>query len=117
MKIWLDREHRLAIPKSPIHEALTYLANQWAALNVYVTDGHLAIDNNIAERAIKPFGIGRKNWMFFGSDRGGRTLATLASFTATCELFHINPWTWLRDTLTALPITPADKLATLLPEK
>jgi hypothetical protein len=52
---------------------------------VYVTDGELAIDNNAAERAIKPFAIGRKNRIFFGSDRGGRTLATLASFTATCH--------------------------------
>lgn len=92
LKIWLDREH-LAIPKSPIHEALTYLANQWTALNIYLHDGDLAIDNNAVERALKPFAIGRKNWMFFGSDRGGRTLATLASFTATCELVHINPWT------------------------
>ena len=50
--------------------------NQWDALTVYLRDGDLAIDNNIAERAVKPFAIGRKNWMFFGSDRGGRTLAT-----------------------------------------
>jgi transposase len=117
MKQWLDREQRNVIPQTPIAEALTYAANQWEALNVYVRDGDLAIDNNIAERAVKPFGIGRKNWMFFGSDRGGRTLATLASFTATCELLKINPWTWLRDTLTKLPITPADQLATLLPAK
>lgn len=112
---WLDRESRTAIPKTPIADAFTYALNQWAALSVYVTDGDLAIDNNAAERAIKPFTIGRKNWMFFGSDRGGQTLATLASFTATCELFKINPWIWLRDTLTRLPITPADQLATLLP--
>jgi transposase len=112
---WLDREARTAIPKTPIHEAFTYALNQWAALNVYITDGDLAIDNNIAERAVKPFAIGRKNWMFFGSDRGGQTLATLASFTATCELFKINPWTWLRDTLTRLPATPTDQLVTLLP--
>jgi hypothetical protein len=115
MKGWLDREQAMALPKTPIGEAFTYLTNQWTALNVYVRDGDLAIDNNAAERAIKPFGIGRKNWMFFGSDRGGRTLAILASFTATCELFKINPWTWLRDTLTKLPTTPADQLATLLP--
>ena len=53
--------------------------------------------------------------MFFGSDRGGRTLAILASFTATCELLKINPWTWLRDVLTKLPTMPADQLVTLLP--
>lgn len=115
LRDWLDREQARALPKTPIAEALGYALNQWAALTVYVTDGALAIDNNAAERAIKPFAIGRKNWLFFGSDRGGRALATLASFTATCQLWHINPWTWLRDTLTRLPLTPADQLATLLP--
>jgi transposase len=115
LKVWLDREHARALPKTPIGEAFTYLANQWAALTVYVQDGDLAIDNNAAERAIKPFAIGRKNWMFFGSDRGGRTLAVLASFTATCELMKVNPWTWLRDVLTKLPTTPVDQLFTLLP--
>ena len=114
-KEWLDREKRRALPRTPIADAINYSINQWDALVVYVRDGNLAIDNNAAERAIKPFAIGRKNWMFFGSDRGGRVLATLSSFTATCELFHINPWTWLRDTLIRLPVTPVDQLATLLP--
>jgi transposase len=117
LKVWLDREQRTALPKTPIAEAITYAINQWSALNVYVCDGDLAIDNNIAERAIKPFAIGRRNWMFFGSDRGGRTLATLASFTATCELLKINPWTWLKEKLTQLPTTPADQLVTLLPSR
>jgi transposase len=115
LKDWLDREHRLAIPKTPIAEALGYALNQWIALTVFVTDGDLAIDNNAAERAIKPFAIGRKNWLFFGSDRGGQTLATLASFTASCQLLKLNPWLWLRDTLTRLPVTPDDQLAALLP--
>ena len=65
---------------------------------------------------MKPFAIGRKNWLFFGNDHGGRRLATLASFTATCQQFGLNPWTWLRETLTHLPITPADQLASLLPK-
>ncbi len=78
-------------------------------------DGDLSIDNNIAKRAIKPFAIGRKNWIFFGSDRGGCALAILASFTATCELLKMNPRTWLKETLTTLPTTPADQLAMLLP--
>ncbi len=115
LKDWLDREHAQAVPKTPIADAIHYALNQWTALTVYTTDGNLAIDNNAAERAIKPFAIGRKNWLFFGSDRGGQTLATLASFTATCQLLKINPWTWLRDTLNCLPTTPADQLDTLLP--
>jgi transposase len=112
---WLEAERVRAIPRTPLAEAIGYAVNQWDTLTVYVRDGRLAIDNNSAERAVKPFSIGRKNWLFFGSDRGGRTLATLASFTATCRQFGVNPWTWLRDTLTALPTTSADQLATLLP--
>ena len=115
-KEWLDREKLRALPRTPIAEAINDALNQWEALNVYVRDGNLAIDNNAAERAIKPFAIGRKNWMFFGSDRGGRTLAVLSSFTATCEQLKLNPWTYLRNTLTSLPNTPADQLATLLPQ-
>jgi transposase len=115
LKTWLDREQARALPRTPLADALTYAMNQWAALTVYVTDGDLAIDNNAAERAIKPFAIGRKNWLFFGSDRGGRTLATLCSLTATCELRGVNPWVYLKDTLTRLPTTPPDQLATLLP--
>jgi transposase len=114
-KDWLERQRREVVPKTPIAEAVNYALNQWTALNVYVTDGGLAIDNNTAERAIKPFAIGRKNWLFFGSDHGGQSLATLASFTATCEQMKLNPWPWLRDTLTQLPNTPADQLAALLP--
>ena len=116
LKDWLTRVAIDVLPKSPLGEAVTYARNQWAALNVYVTDGDLAIDNNTAERAVKPFALGRKNWLFFGNDRGGRRLATLASFTATCHQFAMNPWTWLKDTLTRLPVTPADHLATLLPK-
>ena len=112
---WLERERVQAIPRTPLAEAIGYAVNQWETLVVYLGDGRLAMDNNVAERAIKPFAIGRKNWLFFGSDRGGRTLAVLASFTATCLQFGINPWRWLRDTLTALPTTPANRLAELLP--
>ena len=115
LKDWLDHQSITALPKSPLGEAITYARNQWVALNVYVTDGALAMDNNLAERAVKPFAIGRKNWLFFGSDDGGRRLAMLSSFTATCQQFGVNPWTWLRNTLTRLPSTPDDQLVTLLP--
>ncbi len=115
LKTWLDHQRIQVVPKTPIADAINYALNQWSALTVYITDGDLAIDNNTAERAIKPFAIGRKNWLFFGSDHGGQTLATLASFTATCELMKLNPWPWLRDTLTRWPAIPADQLHTLLP--
>jgi len=115
--LWLEAEQQRMLPKSPLATAIGYALNQWSALNVYVTDGNLSIDNNIAERAIKPFAIGRKNWLFFGSANGGRTLAKLSSFTASCAMMQVNPWIWCRDTLTKLPTTPADQLASLLPRK
>ncbi len=115
LKVLLDQLALTALPKSPLGEAVTYARNQWAAFNVYITDGRLAIDNNTAERAVKPYAIGRKNWLFFGNDHSGRRLAVLSSFTATCQQFGLNPWTWLKDTLTRLPTTPAEQLATLLP--
>ena len=112
---WLDQVAVHALPKSPLGEAVTYARNQWAALNVFVTDGDLVMDNNLAERAVKPFAIGRKNWLFTGSDDGGERLAILGSFTATCQQFEVNSWRWLKETLTRLPVTPADQLVTLLP--
>ena len=115
LQTWLDALAITALPKSPLGEAVTYARNQWAALNVYVTDGRLAIDNNAAERGVKPYAIGRRNWLFFGNDHSGRRLAILSSFTATCQQCGVNPWTWLKETLTRLPTTPADQLPTLLP--
>jgi transposase len=115
LQTWLDQLAPTALPKSPLGEAVTYARNQWAALNVYVTDGRLAIDNNAAERAVKPYAIGRKNWLFFGNDHSGRRLAILSSFTATCQQCGVNPWTWLKETLTRLPTTPADQLEPFLP--
>ena len=115
LKSWLEKQRAEVLPKNPMAEAINYTLNQWEALNIYTCDGNLAIDNNIAERAVKPFAIGRKNWLFFNSDQCGKSLAILSSFTATCQQFGINPWTYLRDNLTKLPTTPAEQLHTLLP--
>jgi hypothetical protein len=112
---WLDQLQNQVLPKSPLGQALTYVRNQWAALNVYVTDGDLAIDNNAAERALRGTAIGRKNWLFFGSETGGQTAAVLMSFIATCQRHGINPWLYLKDALTRMPTCPAAEMASLLP--
>jgi transposase len=114
---WLDELRPRALPKSPLGQAVTYAANQWAALQVYVTDGDLAIDNNSAERALRKIAVGRKNWLFFGSDSGGTTAAILASFTETCHRRRLNPWTYLTEVLTILPNIPAGQIDTLLPDR
>ena len=90
--------------------------NQWSALNVYVTDGDLRIDNNAAENALRGTAVGRKNWLFWGSETGGQTAAVLTSFTVTCKRLGINPWLYLKDIFTRLPACPADQLPTLLPD-
>jgi hypothetical protein len=113
---WLDARRAGALPKSPLGVAITYATNQWAALNVYATDGDLAIDNNAAERALRGVAVGRKNWLFWGSDAGGKTAAVLTSLTATCKRHGIDPWSYLSDVLTRLPSYPAGRVAELLPD-
>jgi hypothetical protein len=77
----------------------------------------LHIDNNISERTLKLIGIGRNNWLFFGSDQGGQTAAVLFSFTATCKHLGIDTFAYLRDVLERLPTHPRDRLAQLLPHR
>lgn len=101
LQAWLAQQEFL--PKSAIGHAATYTRNQWEALNRYLEDGDLAIDNNAAERAMRPVAIGRKNWLFVGSPRAGRRAAVLMSLVASCKANHVEPWAWLRDVLIQLP--------------
>jgi transposase len=114
---WLEKQAASALPKSPLGEAVGYARNQWAALQVYTTAGFLEIDNNAAERALRVVAIGRKNYLFFGSDVGGETAAVLYSFTQTCQALGIEPWRYLRDVLERLPSHSDDRLAELLPDE
>ncbi len=112
---WLDARSQEVLPKSPLGEAIRYARGNWEALVRYVEDGELAIDNNAAERALRCVAVGRKNWMFVGSDRGGRTAAILYSFVATCKVHGIDPFAYLRDVLTRYSAHPARRIAELLP--
>jgi transposase len=114
---WLLVQKVLVLPKSPIASAINYVLNQWAALIVYTTDGDLDIDNNISERTLKLVGIGRKNWLFVGSDKGGQTAAVWYSFTATCKHLGIDAFTYLRDIFERLPTHPAESREELLPHR
>ncbi len=105
------------LPKSPMGQAIQYALNQWDALCVYTTDGRLAIDNNASENALRRVAVGRKNWLFVGSDNGGRTAATLFSMIATCERHRVEPMTYLRDVLTRIAAMPINELPGLLPDR
>jgi len=112
---WLEQLRATVLPKSPLGQAVGYAQNQWKALNVYLTDGDLRIDNNAAENALRGTAVGRKNWLFWGSETGGRTAAVLTSFTATCKRHGLNPWLYLKDVLTRLPSCPPEQRSALLP--
>ena len=113
LKSWLDAEEFL--PKSLIGRAATYTRNQWGGLNRYIADGELSIDNNRAERAMKPVAIGRKNWLFVGSAEAGRRAARLMSLVASCKENHVEPWAYLHAVISTLP-AGAD-LEALLPDR
>ncbi|MCI0655538.1 MAG: transposase [Acidobacteria bacterium] len=99
LRAWLELTAAKVLPKSPMGQAITYTLNQWAALNVYLTDGRLAMTNNAAERAVKPFAIGRKNWLFFQTEGGGRTASVLMSLLMTAKAAGIHPGDYFKDVL------------------
>ena len=122
-RAWLEELRLDSLPKSPIGTAARYVLGNWQALVRYCEDGELAIDNNAAERAVKPCAIGRKNWLFCGSDSGGRTAAILFTMTGSAKRHDLDPFAWLRDVLTRLPLLlaahdspPGDLLQPLLPD-
>ena len=110
------REIQLEVlPKSPAARAVRYVLNNWTALTRYTEDGHLEIDNNGTERSIRGIAVGRGNWVFFGSDKGGRTAAVLRSFVASCQRARLDPFAWFKDVLSRIPDHPITRLAELLP--
>jgi transposase len=115
--LWIDEQAKLVLPKSPIAQAIAYAQRQGEALLRFTEHGFLNIDNNAAERALRAGAVGRKNWMFVGSDEGGRTAAVLYSFTQTCRRHGIDPFAYLRDVLTRLPKADYQQLADLFPAR
>ena len=117
IRTYLVREQPQVLPKSPEGEAIAYTLANWKALTRYLDDGDLAIDNNGAERSLRGVAVGRKNWMFYGSDNGGRTAAVLSSLIATSKRGGLNPFAYLRDLFARISSHPQSRLAELLPDQ
>jgi transposase len=115
--IWLESQVGSTLPKSPLGEALGYARSNWKALNRYLEQPWLSIDNNASERAIRPIAVGRKNWLHLGSDAGGRTAAILLSVTQSARAFGLEPWSYLRDVLDRVSTHPSSRLSELLPDQ
>lgn len=103
LRNWLDKSLPEVAPNSATGKALNYLHNQWNKLIRYLDDGRLSIDNNATERAIKPFVIGRKNWLFADTTKGAQASANLYSLIETAKANGLEPYHYLRYLFTALP--------------
>ena len=110
---WID--HPSALPKSLLGKALTYLVNQEERLRRCLEDPELPIHNNDCERTLRHLAVGRKNWLVFGSPRGGRVAANLYSLMLSCRAVSVNPEAYLADVLTKVATTPASEVAALTP--
>lgn len=116
-KIQVERDHLAAtvLPKSPLGEAIRYLTNQWMALQRFVDDGRLAIDNNRAENQLRVVAVGRKNWLFAGSLEGARRAALLYSLVQSCKLVDVPPFEYLKDVLLRVATHPHRLITQLTP--
>ncbi len=99
LRTWMETERRRLSSKSDLGKALQYVLGRWTALARFTTDGHLAIDNNVAERALRGIAVTRKNFLFLGSDRGGERAAIIYTALETARLNGIDPEAWLADVL------------------
>jgi transposase len=118
MHEWLSEQLRGLRPKSALTGAIKYSLKNWDALCRFTTDGRIPIDNNRTERALRAQAVGRKNWLFLGSDNGGQTAAVLYSVVASAKCHHLDPEAYLTDVLRRLPaITNPLALRDLLPDR
>jgi transposase len=112
---WADETVRKLSRKSELAAAFRYMRGRWAALVRCFDDGRLALDNNPAERALRGVAVGRKNWLFAGSDAGGRRAAAMYSLIESAKLNSLNPQHYLTDVLARIADHPARQIAELLP--
>lgn len=117
LRLALDQCSASVLPKSPLGRAITYILKNWKALNRYTEAGYLSIDNNHSERQIKQLVIGRKNWLFAGSEGGAESAAILFSLVVSCKLHDVDPFAYFRDVLMRVDTHPAALVHQLTPRE
>jgi hypothetical protein len=100
---------------SDVAKAMNYMLKRWDGFARFIDDGRICLTNNAAERALRGIALGRKSWLFCGSDRGGQRAAAMYSFIITCKMNDIDAQAWLADILARLPSHPAHRIDELLP--
>jgi len=113
---WMQQEFEKELPKSRVRSAMQYMLNRWDTFTRYLEDGAIPIDNNRSEATLKDPIIGRKNWLFFQTEQGGRTAATIYTLTLTCKRLCIDVYAYLHDVFQRLPSATPEELQQLLPD-
>jgi transposase len=108
---WLDAQLQRIPGKSELAGAIRYARSRWGALTCYLDHGWLEISNNAAENATRPVALGRKNWLFAGSDSGGERAALFYTLVCTAKLNGVEPETYLREVITRIGAHPVNRLA------
>ena len=112
---WLTAQRRTLANADVTAKAIDYSLSNWRALTRYLDDGNVPIDNNAAENAVRPLVVGRKNWLFVGSQQAGERAAVVMSLIESAKLNGHDPWAYLKDVFERLPTLKQRDLAQLLP--
>ena len=115
LEVWL-RDQRSRLSRSAaVAEPIDYMLRRWPSFARFLDDGRICLSNNAAERALRGFALGRRSWLFAGSERGAERAASVATLIATAKLNEVDPQAWLADVLARINAHPARALADLLP--
>ena len=115
LETWMRAERARLSRHAATAQAIDYMLTRWPAFTRFLDDGRVCLSNNAAERALRSIALGRRSWLFAGSDRGGERAAAMYTLIATAKLNDIDPQAWLADVLARIADHPASRLHELLP--
>jgi transposase len=115
LEAWMREERAKLSRHAPVAKAMDYMLKRWKGFTRFLKDGRICLTNNAAERALRGIALGRKSWLFAGSDRGGDRAAALYTLIVTAKMNHVDPQAWLADVLARIAEHPARRLDELLP--
>ena len=115
LETWMRRERARLSRHAEVAKAMDYMLKRWGSFTRFLTDGRICLTNNAAERALRGVALGRRSWLFAGSDRGGERAASMYSLIVTAKLNDVDPGAWLADVLAKIADHPASRLHALLP--
>jgi hypothetical protein len=115
LEAWMREERARLSRHAPVAKAMDYMLKRWPGFSRFLEDGRICLTNNAAERALRGIALGRKSWLFAGSDRGGDRAAVMYTLIVTAKMNNIDPQAWLADVLARIADHPARRLDELLP--